>query len=182
MEYSGALALLRAGLEKPGKRLAEFSDWASIGAICESSHWLAQRMKNAIGDTSLPIVELGAGYGSVTRVLPPSTVSIERDAKRFDALRVAFPDRTILDGCAMPVLAQLTTPTVVISSIPSINNPEFGRLSAAIARAHKAGMIAELITYTYFPHDPFAGIFANSAMVGLELLNIPPAFVWRYSC
>ena len=182
MEYTGALALLRAGLGKPGKHLADLSDWASIGAICESSHWLARRMKNAISDATLPVLELGAGYGSVTRVLPPSTVSIERDTKRFDALRVAFPDRTILNGCAMPVLAQLNTPTVVISSIPSINNPEFGRLSAAIARGHKTGMIAELITYTYFPHDPFAGIFPNSKMAGLELLNIPPAFVWRYSC
>ena len=76
----------------------------------------------------------------------------------------------------------MNTPTVVISSIPSINNPEFGRLKAAIARGHNAGMIVELITYTYFPHDPFAGIFPNSAMAGLELFNIPPAFVWRYSC
>ena len=174
--------MLRAGLEKPGKRLAAFSSWASIGAICESSQWLARRMTSAITNTSLPVVELGAGYGSVTRVLPPTAVSIERDTKRFDALRVAFPDRTILDSCAFPVLAQLNTPTVVISSIPSINNPEFGRLKAAIARGHNAGMIVELITYTYFPHDPFAGIFPNSAMAGLELFNIPPAFVWRYSC
>jgi phospholipid N-methyltransferase len=182
MSYSGALAVLRAELGKAGRRNDGSSYWASIGAICESSHWLAQRMKNAIRDPSLPIVELGAGYGSVTSVLPETTISIERDTKRYEHLRAAFPDRTILDSCAMTALAQLNTPTVVISSIPSINNPEFGRLSAAIARAHKAGAIAELITYTYFPHNPFAGIFANSERVGLELLNIPPAFVWRYSC
>lgn len=182
MSYSGALALLRAELVKAGRRNDGLSYWASIGAVCESSHWLAQRMKDAIRDPSLPIVELGAGYGSVTRVLPETTISIERDAKRFDHLRAAFPDRTILDSDAMMVLAQLSTSSVVISSIPSINNPEFGRLSAAVARAHKAGAIAELITYTYFPHNPFAGIFTKSERFGLELLNIPPAFVWRYSC
>ena len=70
--------------------------------------------------------------------------------------------------------------TVVVSSIPSVNNPQFDRLRAAIARAHKAGLVRELVTYTYFPHDPLAGIFPNSEMAGLELLNIPPAFVWRY--
>lgn len=186
MSYSGALAILRAGFGKSGKHLADLSSLvasaASIGAVCESSQWLARRMTNAITDPSLPIVELGAGYGSVTRVLPPSTISIERDIKRYDALRAAFPERTILDTCAIPVLAQLNTPTVVVSSIPSVNNPQFDRLRAAIARAYKAGTIAELITYTYFPHDPLAGIFPNSEMAGLEFLNIPPAFVWKYSC
>ena len=186
MSYSGAFALLRAGVGKSGKHIGELSSLiasaASIGAVCESSQWLARRMKNAITNTSLPIVELGAGYGSVTRVLPASTVSIEIDEQRFEALRAAFPDRTILDTCAIPVLSQLTTPTVVVSSIPSVNNPQFDRLRNAIARAHKAGMIPELITYTYFPHDPLSGIFPNSAIAGVELLNIPPAFVWRYSC
>jgi phospholipid N-methyltransferase len=182
MSYSGALAVLRAELGKAGRRGAGLSYWASIGAVCESSHWLAQRMKDAIRDPSLPVVELGAGYGSLTRVLPENTVSIERDAKRYEHLRATFPERTILDSDAMLVLAQLSAPTVVVSSIPNINNPEFGRLSAAFARAHKAGMIAELVTYTYFPHNPLPGIFAKSERFGLELLNIPPAFVWRYSC
>lgn len=185
MDTSGARAILRAGF-RSGRQLADLTSLltsaASIGAICESSQWLARRMQRAIRNTSLPIVELGAGYGSVTRVLPASTVSIERDSKRFAALRAAFPDRVILDSCAIPVLTQLNTPTVVVSSIPSVNNPQFDRLRAAIARAHDAGMIAELVTYTYFPHDPLAGIFGSSEMTGLELLNIPPAFVWRYTC
>jgi phospholipid N-methyltransferase len=69
------------------RRRAAIPHWASIGAVCESSRWLARRMKDAVGDTSLPIVELGAGYGSVTRVLPESTVSVERDEKRFAYLK-----------------------------------------------------------------------------------------------
>jgi phospholipid N-methyltransferase len=51
-----------------------------------------------------------------------------------------------------------------------------------VARARAAGTVNALVTYTYFPHDPFAGIFPTSQMVGLEFLNIPPAFVWKYSC
>jgi phospholipid N-methyltransferase len=164
------------------RRRAAIPHWASIGAVCESSRWLARRMKDAVGDTSLPIVELGAGYGSVTRVLPETTVSVERDEKRFAYLKQTFPTRTIADACALPTLAHLSQPTVIVSSIPSVNNPEFGRLRDMVARARAAGTVNALVTYTYFPHDPFAGIFPTSQMVGLEFLNIPPAFVWKYSC
>ncbi len=181
MEYSSALSL-PSWLGKIAKRSGVASSWGTIGAICESSRWLAQRMKNAIDDNSLPVIELGAGYGSVTRVLPAATISIERDAKRFERLRTMFPDRTILESCAIPVLAQLTVPTVIVSSIPSVNNPEFARLRKSIAHAYEAGTVKTLITYSYFPHNPFAGIFAKSEMVALEVLNIPPAFVWKYSC
>jgi len=139
-------------------------------------------MEKAIGESNLPIVELGAGYGSVTSVLPATTVSIERDLRRFEYLKGAFPNRTIIDTCATVFLAGLQQATVVVSSIPSINNPEFGRLRGSVARAHKAGVVETLVTYTYFPHNPFAGIFPKSEMVGIEFLNMPPAFVWRYSC
>lgn len=181
MEYLGALSGLDRELTRVAKRLRNFSSWtSSIGAICESSQFLARRMRDAIDDPSLPVLELGAGYGSVTKLLPESTVSVERDKTRFEHLKQIFPERTILDTCALPALAHLTTPTVVVSSIPSVNNPEFEYLRDGIARAYKAGMIAELVTYTYFPHDPLAGIFASSEMAGLEVLNVPPAFVWKY--
>ena len=139
-------------------------------------------MEKAIDGSSLPIVELGAGYGSVTGVLPETTVSIERDLKRFEYLKGAFPNRTIIDTCATVFLAGLKQSTVVVSSIPSINNPEFGSLRASVARAHKTGTVTTLITYTYFPHNPFAGIFPKSQMIGMEFLNMPPAFLWRYTC
>lgn len=182
MEYSGALSGLDRELAKVAKRIKNFRSWtSSIGAICESSQWLAKRMRNAVGETDLPILELGAGYGSVTRLLPEATVSVERDKARFEHLKKEFPTRTIIDTCALPALAQLTTPTIVVSSIPSVNNPEFEFLRDGIAQAYKAGMIAQLVTYTYFPHDPLSGIFANSEMAGLEILNVPPAFVWKYS-
>lgn len=177
MEYSGALAASRRSLVDAAR-----SKRHSIGAICESSPWLAKRMRAAIGATSLPILELGAGYGAVTRVLPETAVSVERDAVRFLSLKAAFPTRVILEGCALPVLAQLSQPTVIVSSIPSVNNPEFAGLYDSIARAHRAGIVTELVTYTYFPQNPFAGIFATSAVVSFEILNIPPAFVWRYAC
>ena len=153
----------------------------TIGAICESSRWLARRIGAAVGTPSLPIVELGAGYGSITRVLPETTVSIEREARRYAFLKDAFPDRVIIDTCAITYLDELRHSTVVVSSIPSVNNPEFHNLRNSVARARKAGTLTTLVTYTYFPQNPFADIFPISQMVGLELLNISPAFVWRYS-
>ena len=183
MTYSGGILSIPVKQEElPRSDTNLISYWASIGAVCESSRRLARRMKDAISDVALPVVELGAGFGSVTRVLPAATISIERDPKRLDYLKRIFPDRTILDSCAIPFLADLGQPTVIVSSIPSVNNPEFPRLRASIARAQKAGMVTQLITYTYFPHDPFGGIFPKGERIGLELLNIPPAFVWTYSC
>ena len=140
-------------------------------------------MRDAIAkDTTMPVVELGAGYGSVTRVLPETAVSIEREQRRYEYLKRSFPRRQIYDTCAIDFLAGLERPSVIVSSIPSVNNPEFGGLRASVVRAQKAGKVAQLIVYTYFPINPFAGIFPKSEMVGLELLNVPPAFVWRYSC
>lgn len=182
MEYLGALSGLDRELSKFAKRIKNFSSWkSSVGAICESSQWLARRMRDAIDDPSLPVLELGAGYGSVTRLLPATTVSVERDKVRFEYLKKLFPERTILDTCALPALAHLTTPTVVVSSIPSVNNPEFEYLRDGIARAYEAGMIAQLVTYTYFPQNPLAGVFAKSEVAGLEVLNLPPALVWKYT-
>jgi len=182
MEYSGALSGLDRELAKVAERIKNFRSWtSSIGAVCESSRFLAKRMRKAIGETELPILELGAGFGSVTALLPENTVSVEREFTRFAHLKKVFPERTILDTCALPALAQLTTPTIVVSSIPSVNNPEFEFLRDGIASAYKAGMIAQFVTYTYFPHDPLAGIFATSEMAGLEVLNVPPAFVWKYT-
>ncbi len=178
----GILTLRAEQKELPRLEQGAGSYRASIGAICESSRFLARRMTRAISDLSQPIVELGAGFGSVTRVLPESAISIEREAQRFAYLKSTFPERSILDCCAIPFLAELTQPTVIINCIPNVNNPEFERLRASILRALKAGTVSELITYTYFPHDPFAGIFPKARRVGLELLNIPPAFVWKYSC
>ncbi len=139
-------------------------------------------MVNAVNGTSLPIVELGAGYGSVTRLLPETTVSVERDSQRYKYLRKTLPARTTINGCAVEFLGTLTRPTVVVSSIPSVNNPEFGELRAGVEAAMRAGMVTKLITYTYFPISPFAGIFPKSELIGCELLNLPPAFIWSYSC
>ena len=140
-------------------------------------------MRDAIAkDTTMPVVELGAGYGSVTRVLPETAVSIEREQRRYEYLKRSFPRRQIYDTCAIDFLAGLERPSVIVSSIPSVNNPEFDNLLNAVGRAQRAGKVVELITYTYFPHSPFGGLFPASTMVAFELRNIPPAFVWRYSC
>ena len=183
MDYSQTVPGVRVAAKKPLSRIAGFfAANGSIGAICESSRFLAKRMAKAIEGIDQPILELGAGYGSVTVALPESTISIEREAERFTYLRHTFPNRNIIDTCAIAFLDELTQPTVVVSSIPNVNNPEFALLRDSVARAYKAGTVTTLITYTYFPRNPFTGIFPKSEVVGLELLNVPPAFVWRYSC
>lgn len=156
----------------------------AIGAICESSRYLAQRMHGALTSTeNVPIVELGAGFGSVTQLLPENAISIEREQERLEYLRESFPTREILDCCAIQFLSTLEAPTVVISCIPSVNNPEFSRLRATVAQARQCGLIPELVTYTYFPtNNPFRGIFSVEERAGLEIRNVPPAFVWRYKC
>lgn len=174
LEASVSLAAIMASLK---------SRYQTIGAVCESSRWLARSMSGAISDhDSHPVVELGAGYGSVTRRLPESAISIERDKPRFDYLRRTFPNRAIVDTCAISFISRLERPSVVVSSIPSVNNPEFEALRSAIGRAHAAGLVPELVTYTYFLHNPFGGVFPKSEVASFEVRNVPPAFVWRYTC
>jgi len=183
MKYLATVPALRAAREKSATTIAGIlAYYGTVGAVCESSRWLAQGIEAAIGDSPLPIVELGAGYGSVTGVLPERTVSIERDLTRFEHLKRTFPNRTIIDACAIGFLAGLKQPTIVVSSIPSVNNPEFRHLRASVASASEAGTVTTLVTYTYFPHNPFAGIFPRAEMIGMELRNIPPAFLWLYTC
>ncbi len=183
MEFQIAVKDTRAALKRLVRPIPDaFSNFEAIGAVCESSRWLAHRMVKAIGVNTLPVVELGAGYGSITRILPLSAVSIEREDKRLQFLKDAFPERQIIDDCAIAYLDGLQEPTVVVSCIPSVNNSEFGKLQDCVRKGFKAGTIAKLITYTYLPHNPFAGIFPKSEIAGIEVLNIPPAIVWRYSC
>ncbi|MBY0511434.1 MAG: hypothetical protein K2P94_14945 [Rhodospirillaceae bacterium] len=183
MDYTVAVPDLRPAPSKSASRIAQFlSNRASIGAICESSRWLGRRMARAVEGTPLPIVELGAGFGAVTRFLPETTVSIERDAARFNHLKAAFPERAIIDTCAVAYMNDLAQPTTVVSSIPSVNNPEFGELRASVSRAFKNGLIGQFVVYTYFPVNPFGDIFPKGEMLGYEIRNLPPAFVWSYSC
>src|SRR4051812_35347446 len=105
MDYSVAVPAPRRVPGKFTSRLAQFvAARASIGAVCESSRWLGRRMAAAAAGTDLPLVELGAGFGAVTRYLPETAVSIERDAARFTHLRHVFPERTIIDTCAIAFL------------------------------------------------------------------------------
>lgn len=156
----------------------------AIGAICESSQYLASRMHGAITDpNAAPIVELGAGFGSVTQLLPENAVSLEREEERYSYLREMYPNRTVLDVDAIQFVSNLEEPTIVLSCIPSVNNPEFARLRAAVAQSRQRGLIVELVTYTYFPiNNPFSGIFSVERRAGLEVRNVPPAFVWKYKC
>ncbi len=182
MELLGSIQVAHAPAKKAASPFAALlSKYGSIGAVCESSRWLAKRMANAVGQTDLPILELGAGYGALTTMLPERTVSIEREATRFAHLKSIFPGRKISDQCALAALSELKTPTLVVSSIPSVNNPEFEKLKNSLRHARLAGTVASMVTYTYFPHDPFKDVFPHGQCVGVELLNLPPAFVWRYS-
>jgi phospholipid N-methyltransferase len=181
MNASTTLKAARHGLKRSLDHMARTHvPFGTIGAICESSHWLSQRIAHSISDITQPIIELGAGFGSVTAKLPPSTLSLETEPERFQHLKKTFPDRIILDHCAIAYLDKLTQASTIISCIPSVNNPDFDRLHSAIAKAHRAGLIRQFITYTYFPHNPFATIFPTQGKVSLEVLNIPPALVWNY--
>jgi phospholipid N-methyltransferase len=178
---SATFKAARHGLKRSVDQFARTHvPFGTIGAICESSPWLSKRIAGLISDPNRPIIELGAGFGSVTSQLPPTTISLETEAERFAYLKRHFPQRNIIDHCAIAYLDKLTIASTIVSCIPSVNNPDFERLHHAIARAHRAGMIAQFITYTYFPRNPFADIFPGRGQPSIELRNIPPAVVWNY--
>lgn len=165
------------------------ADPRRIGALQPATDRLAQRVAQAAqvarqqsAATALPLVELGAGTGALTRALAAlQPVVVERDGAWANQLRQAFPQLEVRTECALQTLARLDTPVGLVSSIPLRNNPQAQALRAALGRAHAQGLIRYCVLYTYGLADPLDGVgFAERRRVALVLGNLPPARVWAY--
>jgi phosphatidylethanolamine/phosphatidyl-N-methylethanolamine N-methyltransferase len=187
---TGPLLFLRGWLRNP----------VSVGLPFPSSPWTASRLAQAALDAAIPgggpVLELGAGTGSVTQALVDlgcpvdRIVAVERDPELCRALEQRLPGLQVLQGDALALDRTLarTGPSsvrVVICGLPmrAIPSEAAARCYAHAFRAMPPG--GAIIQYTYGlrpPVDPQASVPPFEAtFVGREWRNFPPMGIWRYS-
>lgn len=184
------LAFMRGWLRSP----------LAVGGPFASSLWTAERIAEATleaaCENSGPMVEVGAGTGSVTDALlrlgcaPERLVVVERDTEMCGLLEERFPGLRVLRGDALRLRETLTqarirSTSVMLSGLPIRVVPEdaarrFYRDAFGLMPAGGA-----VIQYTYglrAPLDPSVArtLDLDATFVGREWRNLPPMGVWRY--
>ncbi len=174
-------------------------DPLAVGLPFPSSSWTAERLARAVLDAQMPqagpVVELGAGTGSVTQALIDAgcpvdeIVAVERDPELCRWLERRFPGLQVIQGNALQlgkvmVAARILSVRVVLCGLPmrAIPPKEAARCYSDAFRLMPAG--GSIIQYTYGfrpPVDPEAATPGLEAtFVGREWRNVPPMAIWRY--
>ena len=174
-------------------------DPVGVGLPFPSSPSTARRLAEAALEAAIssgPILELGAGTGSVTAALIDAgcslqrIVAVEHDAELCRALEQRFPGLAVLEGDALELgalleAAKLSSVAVVICGLPMRAIP-----SDAATRCYRDAFEAmprggAIIQYTYGlrpPVDPrTVSPKVEATFVGREWRNFPPMGIWRYS-
>lgn len=194
----------------PASRLATISRFAfqmlrtpgTTGAFLPSSPGLARRIVRLAGvSAARHVVEIGPGTGAFTTEIVKSLgpgaefTAIEHNPEFVRHLRNHFPGVRVLQGCAGDLRDMLSSHALpqadaVVSGLPWAN---FGTdLQDSILDAIHECLLpgGQFATFAYFgPHLLPRGRefkralrqrFSQVEMSPLEVLNLPPAFV--YSC
>ncbi|MBT8421385.1 MAG: methyltransferase type 12 [Gammaproteobacteria bacterium] len=167
-----------------------------IGSVIPSSRYLERRIIDAAAVASAKtIVELGSGTGGITRAIlramPARAVllSIEINPRFHRIVRHIHDDRLIPHlgsaGDLPEILLHhgLSAPQVIISGIPfsTIRNHQGVKVCEMVAQSLAPGGHFVAFAYQSSPRvvmlcRPFLG----EEKTALELLNIPPARVYRW--
>lgn len=172
---------------------------AAVGLPFESSQWAAQRLAQTTLETASldegPILELGAGTGSVTQALADlgcpfeQIVVVERDAQLCRLLRKRFKGLRVLSGDALQLGKLLETENIrsvrtVLSGLPMRAIPfglAIGCYSQAFQLMPNGGAIVQ---YTYGLQPPVdlqaSGLNLEAMFMGREWRNFPPIGIWKY--
>jgi phosphatidylethanolamine/phosphatidyl-N-methylethanolamine N-methyltransferase len=171
----------------------------AVGLPFPSSSWTASRLARTALAAALPdagpVVELGAGTGSVTQALIDAgcpareIVAVERDAELCCWLQGRFPDLRVIHGDALHlgkamVAAGIYSVRIVLSGLPmrAIPPREASRCYSDAFRLMPLG--GAIIQYTYGfrpPVNPAAAMPSLEAtFIAREWRNVPPMAIWRY--
>jgi phosphatidylethanolamine/phosphatidyl-N-methylethanolamine N-methyltransferase len=166
-----------------------------VGLPFPSSPWTAQRLARAVLDAAIPsggpVLELGAGTGSVTQALVAlgcpveRIVAIERDGELCRSLEERFPGLHVVNGDALDLgrtlaATRLTSAGVVLSGLPMRAIPAdlAARCYSEAFRVMPPG--GAIIQYTYGLRPPVDMRELSASFVGREWRNFPPVGIWRY--
>jgi phospholipid N-methyltransferase len=153
---------------------------------------LAEGMVRSIRADQLPVVELGAGSGAITRCLvrqgidEQQLVLVECNSYFATQLRYRFPHARVIQDVAQNLALSMfdTHPGVVVSSLPLMSMPNDrveGILRSVFAVLRPGG---RLIQFTYAPRCPVNRVLRNRLGLESELQevvwrNVPPAGVYQ---
>ena len=166
-----------------------------IAAICPSGSAVAAAMARLV-DWSRPgpVLELGAGTGSITRGLleagwpPARIIACEREARFADILRRELDGVRVVVGDAADLERQLTRLGIdqlsaVVSSLPIKWFPRDAQhavLRASFARLGCGGCFLQL-TNAFSSPLPIEPLGVDGREASRVWRNLPPAQIWAYT-
>jgi phosphatidylethanolamine/phosphatidyl-N-methylethanolamine N-methyltransferase len=167
----------------------------SMGSIIPSSRFLARGVAGEVAWTPGQfVVELGGGTGAITeglieRGIPRDhLVVIELDGSLAGFLKERLPGCLVVQGDATrldEILARYPVGEVgtVISGLPMVGMPA-GFQRAIIDQGFKVVRPGGfMLQYSYSPVSPVpaARLGIEARIARMVPLNVPPAFVWKYT-
>jgi len=140
----------------------------------------------------MPVVEIGAGTGRLTRALlnynvqPQDLTVVELDKEMCDFLRQTIPNIHVIEGDATR-LSELISPDicekvcVVVSAIPLMYLKEPLRKSLIKAAFSVLRPQAKIVHVTYNPKSPLSfWKEVKQSRAAAAWFNLPPGFVWQF--
>jgi len=178
------LVFFRSLVDNPGK----------VGALAPSSPKLSELMAASVEPNDIPVLEIGAGTGSITRALlrrglrPERLFVIERDPTLAAFLEQKFPGVQVRCAEAVNATRILSAESVgrvqtVISSLPLRNLSPIERMRNVRAMVGTLSKEGQLIQFTYGSGCPIPSrkLGLKAELLGRVWLNFPPAAVWRFT-
>jgi phosphatidylethanolamine/phosphatidyl-N-methylethanolamine N-methyltransferase len=172
-----------------------FKDPKLIGAVAPSGRALAKLMSKGLGPGAR-VIELGAGTGTVTEALlrtgvrPEDLHLLERNEAFFDILARRFPRCPLVPADALELRARfadsLHSFDFVVSGLPLLLFSPEQKKSLFEQIFEVLGPHGAYQQFTYGARCPIDRaerdrLGLKRSLLGFAALNIPPAFVYRFS-
>ena len=190
---------LRQRLEqKFDEEIRFFKGWQrdkkGVGALLPTSSVTARRMADIIDPNSgLPVLELGAGTGVITKAIlergvkPHDLVSVEYASHFYDVLRSRFPDVDVRKGDVFELDAVLgdrraETFDCVISAVPMLSFPLERRIALMKDLLSRIPRGRPVVQITHGPLSPLPAMPEVYTIAHFDFVvrNLPPAQLWLY--
>jgi phosphatidylethanolamine/phosphatidyl-N-methylethanolamine N-methyltransferase len=184
LQSSGRLLFVRSLLRNP----------SAVGALAPSSSRVSKLVASSVNGGTSSVLEIGAGTGSITGALlehgvqPERLFLIERDPSLVAYLQDRFPGVRVRCGDAVHASHILSNESVgavktVVSSMPicNLSTPEKIATVRAILKALAPGGQLLQLTYAATCPLPIRSLNLEAERVGSVWMNLPPAYVWRFT-
>ncbi len=194
----GTTGMRKALAEKFDEEIRFFKGWIdkpkAVGAVMPTSTVTARRMASVVEPSSgLPVLELGAGTGVITKAIldrgvkPENVFSIEYSEDFVAHLRRRFPDVRVIKGDAFDLDRTLEAyPGIrfdsVVSGVPLLNFPAAKRIEFVERLLDLIPRGRPIMQITYGPLSPVPPKRGNYTVEHFDFIvrNLPPAQLWVY--